>query len=74
MNVVQKSITLEVAEADEQIVGGFISTQNRDRHGDIVEPDGCDTSRLQVRLETITTNPRTISSNHKTSVIGLTVT
>ena len=51
MNLVQKSITLEVAEADEQIVGGFISTNNRDRHGDIVEPDGCDTSQLQMLLE-----------------------
>lgn len=51
MNIVQKSISLEVDSADEQIVGGFISTENRDRHGDIVSPDGCDTTQLQVLLE-----------------------
>lgn len=51
MNVVQKSISLEMESADEQIVGGYISTHNRDRHGDIVEPRGCDTSKLQVLLE-----------------------
>lgn len=51
MQVVQKSISLEVDSADEQIVGGFISTSNRDRHGDIVDPDGCDTTQLQVLLE-----------------------
>ena len=51
MQVIQKSISLEVDSADEQIVGGFISTQNRDRHGDIVDPDGCDTTQLQVLLE-----------------------
>jgi len=33
MQVVQKSISLEVDSADEQIVGGFISTSNRDRLG-----------------------------------------
>ena len=51
MNVVQKSIALEVEAPDEQIVGGFISTKNRDRHGDIVDPDGCDTTQLQMLLE-----------------------
>ena len=51
MNVVQKSISLEMDSTDEQIVGGDISTHNRDRHGDIVEPKGCDTSKLQVLLE-----------------------
>ena len=51
MNLVQKSIDLEMESADEQIVGGYISTHNRDRHGDIVDPAGCDTSRLQVLLE-----------------------
>ena len=51
MNVVHKEFDVAAESGDEQIVGGFITTANRDRHGDVVEATGVDTSQLKVLLE-----------------------
>ena len=55
--ILSSTFNITTESEDEMILGGFITTANRDRHGDIVDPDGVDTAQLQVLLIALWADP-----------------
>ena len=51
MNIIRREFDAKAESGDEMVVGGYVTTGSVDRHSDVVDPDGVDTTHLKVLLE-----------------------